>query len=230
MAVKKIPRPAKPDTLRVDKPGSKREQNKRANQTAILDAARKCFLQHGYESVTIRDVIRQTGLASGTFYNYFQEKAELLQALIEGQMNMLTQRLIGARRNATSVEEFLYGAYLSAFEEFASQPAFYAMMFRNEPVIRSMYGAKAFGYTIRALKRDLRLAMARGLLPEMDADYLAAILFGSGYEVARMIVERRGKKPAEAAAFCTRIFLAGIGHKPTPLLKRGPITHNGSAR
>lgn len=230
MAVKKTPATANISTHLPEKIGGKREQNKRVNRSAILDAARKCFLQHGYESVTIRDVIRQTGLASGTFYNYFQEKAELLQALIEGQMHLLTQRLIGARRKATSIEDFLYSAYLSAFEEFASQPAFYAMMFRNEPVIRTMYGDKAFGYTIRALKRDLRLAMARGLLPEMDADYLAAILFGSGYEVARMIVERRGKKPAEAAAFCTRIFLAGIGHSPTPLLRRGSITHQGSAR
>jgi AcrR family transcriptional regulator len=230
MAVKNKLMPAKSATTRADKPGGKREQNKRANQTAILDAARKCFLLHGYESVTIRDVIRQTGLASGTFYNYFQEKAELLQALIEGQMHLLTQRLIGARRNATSIEDFLYSAYLSAFEEFASQPAFYAMMFRNEPIIRSLYGDKAFGYTISALKRDLRLAMARGLLPEMDADYLAAILFGSGYEVARMMVERKGKKPAEAAEFCTRVFLAGIGHRPTPLLRRGSITHQGSAR
>ena len=230
MVAKKTSRAVVSSERATTKPSSKREQNKRANRSAILDAARKCFVQHGYESVTIRDVIRQTGLASGTFYNYFQEKSELLHSLIEDQMRSLTQRLITARRNATTVEDFLYGAYLSAFQEFASQPAFYAMMFRNEPVIRSMYGDKAFGYTIRALKRDLRLAMTRGLLPEMDADYLAAILFGSGYEVARMIVERRGKKPAEAAAFCTRIFLAGVGHHPTPLLRRGPITHNGSAR
>ncbi|MGH8481879.1 MAG: helix-turn-helix domain-containing protein, partial [Nevskiaceae bacterium] len=49
----------------------KRDQNKRANRAAILDAARRVFLERGYEAVTIRDVIRQTELASGTFYNYF---------------------------------------------------------------------------------------------------------------------------------------------------------------
>lgn len=212
--------------------GGKREQNKRANRAAILDAARKCFLQHGYETVTIRDVIRLTGLASGTFYNYFQEKSELLHALVEEQVHSLTLRLTTARRGAKSVEEFLYGAYLAAFEEFASQPAFYAMMFRNEPVIRSMYSDGALGHTIRALKQDLRLAMSRGLLPEMDADYLTAILFGAGYEVARLIVERKGKKPQEAAAFAMRIFLNGIQgmHTEPKLLKRGAITLHGSAR
>lgn len=214
------------------KPIGKREQNKRANRTAILDAARKCFLQHGYEAVTIRDVIRKTGLASGTFYNYFQEKSDLLHALVEEQVHSLTQRLTSARRSASNIEEFLHNAYLATFEEIASQPAFYAMMFRNEPVIRSIYGDGPLGLTTRALKQDLRLAMSRRLLPEMDTDYLTAILFGAGYEVARMMVERKGKKPQEAALFATRVFLNGLqgAGTETKLLRRGPITHQGSAR
>ena len=48
-------------------PTGKRERNKAANRTAILEAARRCFLELGYEAVTIRDVIRLSGLAAGTF-------------------------------------------------------------------------------------------------------------------------------------------------------------------
>lgn len=211
---------------------TKREQNKLANRAAILDAARKCFLQHGYEAVTIRDVIRQTGLASGTFYNYFEEKSDLLHALMQEQVESLTQRLTNARRGAKDIEEFLYSAYLATFEEIASQPAFYAMLFRNEPVIRSLYGTGPLGLAINSLKQDLRLAMSRGILPEMDTSYLTVILFGAGYELARMIVERKGKNPQEAAAFATHIFLNGVrGNGEMPkLLKRGPITLHGSAR
>jgi AcrR family transcriptional regulator len=214
------------------KPGGKREQNKRANRSAILDAARKCFLQHGYESVTIRDVIRQTGLASGTFYNYFQEKSELLHALVEERLKALTTRLKSARRAADNVEQFLYNAYLAAFEEFTSQPAFYAMMFRNEPVIRNMYGRGPLGLSMRALNQDLRTAITRGLLPEVDTDYMTAILFGAGYEMARVLVEKKNKDPREAAAFATQIFLNGVKNATTRphLLRRGPITHQGSAR
>ena len=47
-------------------PAGKRERNKIANRAAILDAARDCFLENGYEGVTVRDVIRKTGLAAGT--------------------------------------------------------------------------------------------------------------------------------------------------------------------
>ena len=71
----------------------KRDQNKRANRAAILDAARRVFLEQGYEAVTIRDVVRQTELASGTFYNYFRTKEDLLRALVEQHVQELTAEL-----------------------------------------------------------------------------------------------------------------------------------------
>ena len=64
----------------VDKPG-KRERIKAENRTAILAAARVVFSEIGYEAATVRDVIRRTNLASGTFYNYFKSKEELFNAL-----------------------------------------------------------------------------------------------------------------------------------------------------
>ena len=56
----------------------KREQNRIRNRGAILHAARECFRERGYENSTIRDIVRRTGLAAGTFYNYFSSKQEIL--------------------------------------------------------------------------------------------------------------------------------------------------------
>ena len=96
-------------------PRGKREQNKAANRSAILDAAQRVFLQHGYDAVTIRDVIRQTELASGTFYNYFKTKEDVLRALIEEHVQALTAELRRVRGAARSLDEFVHGAYLAAF-------------------------------------------------------------------------------------------------------------------
>ena len=73
-------KPASRNT-RAGGPG-KRERNKAANRTAILEAAQACFLELGYEATSIRDVIRRTNLAAGTFYNYFTDKQSLLLSLI----------------------------------------------------------------------------------------------------------------------------------------------------
>lgn len=210
----------------------KREQNKQANRAAILEAARRCFLEQGYDGVTIRDIIRATHLAAGTFYNYFPDKESLFLALIEERMATLTTRMTEVRRAARTLEAFLHGAYSTAFEEICAHPDFYAMMFRNEPVLRGLYNDNVMGVSMRALRDDLRDAIARGLLPDMDADLLTGILFGAGYELARMLSTREDKNPAEAAAFATRLFLGGVQNAGAGarLLKRGPITLGGSAR
>src|ERR1700751_4761892 len=59
----------------------KREQTKLQNRQAILDAGREGFADLGYETATVRDIIRRTGLAAGTFYNYFRSKEEVHAAL-----------------------------------------------------------------------------------------------------------------------------------------------------
>ena len=216
--------------MRIEK--GKREQNKEANRQAILDAARRCFFELGYDGVTIRDVIRATHLASGTFYNYFPDKESLFQALIEERMGTLTSRMTEVRRAARTLEAFLHGAYTTAFEEIRAHPDFYAMMFRNEPVIRSFYSDNVMGLSMKALREDLRDAVKRGLLPEMDVDYLTAIFFGAGYELARMLTDRKGKDPATAASFATRLFLGGVQNAGSgaTLLRRGSLKLDGAAR
>ena len=60
---------------------SRREITKAQNRETILAAARQVFAQMGFAAATVRDVIRATPLASGTFYNYFKSKEEVYQAL-----------------------------------------------------------------------------------------------------------------------------------------------------
>src|ERR1700756_3535317 len=59
-----------PMSQAADRATGKREQTKQQNRRAILDAARAVFSELGYETATVRDIIRRTGLAAGTFYNY----------------------------------------------------------------------------------------------------------------------------------------------------------------
>lgn len=211
----------------------KRERNKVANRAAILEAARKVFHASGFDAVTIRDVIRETHLAAGTFYNYFPDKESLFRALVEERMAAMTERMSYVRRNAQDLHHFVRDAYNTVFTEICAHPDFYQMMFRNEPIVRAFYNDSIFGYTMRTLKIDLADAIARGLLPDMDIDYLTAILFGAGYELARMLAEKPDPSPSEAADFATRLFLNGIQGMQQPevkLIQRGPLKLEGAAR
>ncbi len=41
------------------------------------------FAELGYDAAGVRDVIRRTDLASGTFYNYFPDKEAVFRAVID---------------------------------------------------------------------------------------------------------------------------------------------------
>ena len=191
-------------------PKGKREQNKAANRTAILEAAQRVFLELGYEAVTIRDVIRRTELASGTFYNYFRTKEGVLRALIEQHVQELTDELKRVRGAARSLDEFIHGAYLAAFSRIARDPALYNLMMRNESAVRSLYADGVMGVSMKALRDDIEDAIRRGIMPPLDADCLAAAFFGAGYELGRILAASPERDPAAAAAFATRLFLGGV--------------------
>jgi len=188
----------------------KREQNKAANRAAILVAAQRVFLELGYEAVTIRDVIRRTELASGTFYNYFRTKEDVLRALIEQHVQDLTEELKRVRGAARSLDEFIHGAYLAAFTRIGRDPALYHLMMRNESAVRSLYADGVMGVSIKALRDDIEDAIRRGIMPPLDADCLAAAFFGAGYELGRILAASPERDPAAAATFATRLFLGGV--------------------
>jgi AcrR family transcriptional regulator len=84
----------------------KRERTKQANRAAILEAAREVFSDIGYGAATVRDVIRRTDLAAGTFYNYFPDKESVFRALIEDAAEEARVHVRAARRAGRTFEEF----------------------------------------------------------------------------------------------------------------------------
>src|SRR3954447_10853564 len=95
----------------------RREERKAQNRTKLLEAARKVFAEKGLGEATARDIVRETDLASGTFYNYFRDKEAASRALLE-QMAERSRALVRARRRepGASVEERVANAYRAYFE------------------------------------------------------------------------------------------------------------------
>ena len=52
-------------------------------QTRILDIAAQEFAEHPYAVASVSKIVRQAGIAKGSFYQYFEDKFDLYQTLIE---------------------------------------------------------------------------------------------------------------------------------------------------
>lgn len=49
----------------------------------LMDAAERLFISKGFEATTVSEIVRDAGVAKGTFYHYFPSKNEVLGALRE---------------------------------------------------------------------------------------------------------------------------------------------------
>jgi AcrR family transcriptional regulator len=188
----------------------KRERTKANNRGAILDAARDVFAELGYGASTVRDIVRRTELASGTFYNYFPDKEAVLRALVEDNAEAFRERVRAARTGASSLEAFVGDAYLAFFEFIAEDRPTFELLRRNAGTIRELMDGPALGPGVEELLEDLRKAIAAGEMPALDAEYLAAAMAGVGLELGVRMVERNPVDPEGAAAFATALFLGGI--------------------
>jgi AcrR family transcriptional regulator len=191
----------------MDAKTSRRELTKAQNRETILAAARQVFAEMGFAAATVRDVIRATPLASGTFYNYFKSKEEVYQALRDDEALAVRPRLRAARTAAATAEEF-FAAGFRAFFQFVAER-------RGEtppPGVRFRMDSPEVLAGFTELREDMEAAVARGLLPATDAGALAAAMAGVGFELAERV--KAGADVEAMTAFATALFMGGIGALP----------------
>jgi AcrR family transcriptional regulator len=204
----------------------KREQTKIQNRKVILEAARHVFAELGYGATTVRDIIRATPLASGTFYNYFKSKEEVFQAIRDEAALAIRPRLREERLKAATVEEFIFGSFRTFFHYVESDEANFHAIRRNTDAIRVRMDTPEVIAAFEELREDLDDAVKKGVFPPVDTDYLMAAIVGVAFEVADQMVRRERHDPQGAADFATALFLGGIRKLPH---KAKPLNGNGSA-
>lgn len=91
------------------KPLSKREMDKEARRKAILAAAKKIFAAKGFHNTSVSDIVKEVGIAQGTFYLYFEDKKAIFSEIVDDLMNTLlklfTVRDLAEFKNVSDVEK-----------------------------------------------------------------------------------------------------------------------------
>ncbi len=191
----------------------KRAETKERNRRVILDAARRVFAERGYGATTVRDVIRATPLAPGTFYNYFKSKEEVFRAIREATAQTMRPLLREARLAAETPEAFVAGAFRGFFAYAAEHRERFAAM-RRSNALHLRANAPEIEAGFLELREDIEGAIARGILPFQDAEYLAAAMLGVALELAEAMLNREHPDPDATARFATALFMCGAATLP----------------
>ena len=191
----------------------RREATKAANRQAILDAAREVFGELGYGAASVRDIIRRTDLAAGTFYNYFPDKESIFRSLLEEAGEEARGRVRAARRAATDPRSFIEGGYRAYFEWIVEDPSTVALLARNMGAIRTIFDDLVTPLGVAELEEDLRTGVAAGLLPDLDVEYCSHVMVSTGLTLGERLIERDPPDVEGATRFATDLFLSGLGLK-----------------
>jgi len=192
----------------------RREQNKAENRAALLKAARSVFAEIGYGAAGVRDIVRRTDLASGTFYNYFKDKADIFEAVVREMSVELLRRHRGGRARARTAEEF-FRSHISTYINFVvNDPEILAFGRANVTPIRGLMEKADLQSLARQLLDDVTAAMDRGVLPKVDPGYLVAALSGIVFEISVAMVSRDPVDTEAAIEFATRLMMGGIANLP----------------
>jgi AcrR family transcriptional regulator len=188
----------------------KREQTKLANRQAILDAARAVFRELGFETATVRDIIRRTGLSVGAFYNYYRSKEEVVAALADDGARRFRPILRAEYLKATDFESYLRGGIRAYFEFIAAEDKAWGERRapgEPEPLTRNTPEMLAVHEEVRTAFADV---MERGLAPDVDLDYLATACIAIAREVGDEMLRRTPVDVESATEFCVRLILGGV--------------------
>lgn len=181
-------------------PTGKRAQGKVANRRIILEAAKRVFGEMGYGAAKVRDIIRATPLASGTFYNYFRSKEEVFQALCDEAVQIVGPAMREARHKAKTAEAFFYGTFRALFSHVAER--------RASGVGPDPLHAQSSSLGVGALKQDIEAAISRGVLPPVNAQVLASAIWGLASGLAETLAEWTDVD--DAARSATAFMLEGF--------------------
>jgi len=189
----------------------KREVTKAQNRRAILDAAQEIFTEMGYGAASIRDVVRRSGLAAGTFYNYFPDKESVFRAVLDEHTTELRRRLRDARAHARDPEAIVREGFQTYFSFIVEDRPLFEMLRRNAGTVRELFDTPALESGIRELLEDLRALAARGELPaSLDLDALAAAMGGVAFELGIRLSEQDLPDVERTAHFASELFLGGM--------------------
>jgi AcrR family transcriptional regulator len=196
-------------------PVGKREQTKVQNRQAILDAAREVFGELGYEAATVRDIIRRTGLAAGTFYNYYRSKEEVFAALADDGARRFAPILKELRGKGGPIEPFVREAIVAYFEFMADEHVSWMARRPAGEMQPHVHGETPEMAAVFAEVKDaIEHAIIEGRGPVSDSDYMAAAAIGVAREVCDRMLMRRPIDTAAAADFAAEMILHGLKGLP----------------
>jgi AcrR family transcriptional regulator len=164
-----------------------RAKQKADRHTRILETATMLFRENGYDAVKMETIAAAAEVSIGTIYNYYQNKGDLLVAIVTLEVNEVLSagdRVIAKPpKTAAKAIDMLIGNYVEHSLVYLSKE-----MWREAMAISIRQPESPFGLTYAALDVALarqvfrlieRLQQLGLIVPEADAKSIGELIFNN---------------------------------------------------
>jgi TetR/AcrR family transcriptional regulator, cholesterol catabolism regulator len=86
----------------------------------IAVKAEELFMQYGIRSVSMDDIAYNLGMSKKTLYQYFADKDELVEAVVDGHINIVESDCINCRTNASDAIHEIFLTMQHIMDEFSN--------------------------------------------------------------------------------------------------------------
>ncbi|MER8998850.1 TetR/AcrR family transcriptional regulator [Mesorhizobium australicum] len=199
-----------------------RARQKADRHRRIIESAAALFREAGYEGAKIETIAAQAEVSIGTIYNYYQNKGDILGAIVSMEVNEVLNagRGVVARppANVGDALDTLIGIYIEHSLNYLSKE-----MWRQAMAISTQLPDSPFGQTYNGLDRSLteqiRALIARlqeiGVVrQDIDGTALGELIFNNMNMMFIEFVKRDDARIPELRAAIrrqNRILVAAIG-------------------
>jgi AcrR family transcriptional regulator len=193
-------------------------EDKSQRRDDIMSAAKKVFVDKGFQATTIADIAKEAGLSYGSVYWYFKSKDELFQELITAEELALRAHVevaLAASGIAFNYTEAAFRAVLRAtFEFFEVEKATAKLLFRDAYALDNRFDPQLGGIYERFLddiEASIIAAQKHGevvVAPPRMVAYTLTVLIG--HLAHRRLTTDDGVSATEAANFVVSLILNGL--------------------
>jgi AcrR family transcriptional regulator len=169
----------------------RREREKQELRQAILDAAGKLFLEHGYLDFSLRQVAEAIGYSPGTIYLHFNDKDDLLFSVADEGFLKFGQALGAAAADTDDARQRLVDM-AHAYVDFGLQnPEYYQLMFMHRTDYLLERPEKDFQPRINSfqiLQNAVEQASEAGVFRTADSLVIADVIWAQFHGIVTLAV------------------------------------------
>jgi AcrR family transcriptional regulator len=174
-----------------------RKEQAEASRAGLIEAARQCFTESGYEATTVAAVLERAGMARGALYHYFPEgKRELFTAVFK-----VVDEGFHRQRDALLALDSPFArirAGIKVFIDLCTEDDFARIILIDAPDV--VPGQGTLGTSYDRLREQLVEAVAAGEVRPLDAEVTAIALYGAARRAGEYVTSASDRKRAATEA------------------------------